>query len=67
MKEATGEGSMTIITIIIIVGLITAATIIVGVMVNSANNKATESTGVTSPDYCTSIGKTYNATTKACQ
>lgn len=36
MKEATGEGSMTIITIVIIVALAAAAAVIVGVMMNKA-------------------------------
>lgn len=42
MKEATGEGSMTIITIVIIVALAAAAAIIVGVMMSKANTAANE-------------------------
>ena len=40
MKEATGEGSMTIITIVIIVGLAAAAAIIVSIMMTSAKSQA---------------------------
>ena len=40
MKEATGEGSMTIVTIVIIVALAAAAAIIVGVMMSKANTAA---------------------------
>ncbi len=40
MKEATGEGSMTIVTIIIIVALAAAAAVVVGMMMNKANNTA---------------------------
>lgn len=47
MKEATGEGSMTIITIVVIAALAAAAALIVGVMIsrtkNEANDVATES------------------------
>lgn len=40
MKEATGEGSMTIVTIIIIVALAAAAAVVVGMMMNKANTTA---------------------------
>lgn len=40
MKEATGEGSMTVITIVIIIALAAAAAVIVGVMMNKANTTA---------------------------
>ena len=40
MKEATGEGSMTIITIVIIVALAAAAAIVIGVMMNKAEEQA---------------------------
>lgn len=40
MKEATGEGSMTIVTIVIIVALAAAAAIVVGVMASTASKKA---------------------------
>jgi len=40
MKEATGEGSMTIVTIVIIVALAAAAAIVVGVMANTASGQA---------------------------
>ena len=42
MKEATGEGSMTIITIVIIAGIVLAAAIVIGVIMNQANSRATE-------------------------
>lgn len=42
MKEATGEGSMTIITIVIIVALAAAAAIVVSVMMGKANRKTNE-------------------------
>ena len=67
MKEATGERSMTIITIVVIVGLIVAAGVVIGVMVSSANSKATDASNTATPDYCTSLGKTYNAATNSCQ
>ena len=40
MKEATGEGSMTIVTIVIIVALAAAAAIVVGIMANKAGKEA---------------------------
>ena len=40
MKEATAEGSMTIVTIVIIVALAAAAAIVVGVMANNARGEA---------------------------
>lgn len=59
MKEATGEGSMTIITIVIIVALGVAAAVIVGMFLNqsaSEANKVTESgikTNITNGGKCT--------------
>lgn len=46
MKEATGEGSMTIVTIVIIVALGLAAAIIVGFFITQAGDKANGATGV---------------------
>lgn len=40
MKEATGEGSMTIITIVIIVALAAAAAVIVSIMMTKAKGEA---------------------------
>lgn len=40
MKEATGEGSMTIITIVIIASLAVAAGIVVSIMMTNAKTKA---------------------------
>ena len=51
MKEATGEGSMTIVTIVIIVALAAAAAIIVGVMMTKANTEANKT--VNTPTICT--------------
>lgn len=42
MKEATGEGSMTIVTIIIIVALAAAAAIIVGIIATRARTGAND-------------------------
>ena len=42
MKEATGEGSMTIVTIVIIVALAAAAAIVIGIMATTAGNKANQ-------------------------
>lgn len=42
MKEATGEGSMTIITIIVIVALGAAAALVVSAMMGKANDQASE-------------------------
>lgn len=46
MKEATGEGSMTIITIVIIVVLGSAAALIVGYFINNAKTKANDSVNI---------------------
>ena len=43
MKEATGEGSMTIVTIVIIVALGVAAAVIVGFFITQAGTKAKDS------------------------
>lgn len=40
MKEATGEGSMTIVTIVIIVALAAAAAVVIGIMSNKAGEEA---------------------------
>ena len=40
MKEATGEGSMTVITIVIIVALGVAAAVIVGLFLNQSASEA---------------------------
>ena len=50
MKEATGEGSMTIITIVIIAALVLAAAVVIGVMMNQANTKASEDIGYNPDD-----------------
>lgn len=42
MKEATGEGSMTIVTIVIITGIVLAAAVVIGVIMNKANSNATD-------------------------
>ncbi len=65
MKEATGEGSMTIITIVIVVGLAAAAAVIVGVMMTKANT-TTNSMDANAVHYCPD-GKTYNANTRTCK
>ena len=58
MKEATGEGSMTIITIVIIVALAAAAAIVVGVMSNKASEEAS---GTDAGEYnCTNTGGTIS-------
>ena len=64
MKEATGEGSMSIITIVVIVGLAAAAAVIVLTMVNKANT-ATNGMDTNAVHYCPN-GTTYNNTTKTC-
>ena len=65
MKEATGEGSMSIITIVVIVGLAAAAAVIVGVMMTKANT-TTNSMDANAVHYCPD-GKTYNNTTRTCK
>ena len=42
MKEATGEGSMTIVTIVVIVALAAAAAIVIGIMATTAGKKAND-------------------------
>lgn len=42
MKEATGEGSMTVITIVIIVALGVAAALIVGLFLSQSANEASD-------------------------
>ena len=62
MKEATGEGSMTIVTIVIIVALAAAAAIVVGIMANKAGQEAS---GESSTGYdCNQTGGTINCTQK---
>ena len=53
MKEATGEGSMTIITIVIIVALGVAAALIVGMFLNQS---ASEANNVSSTSTKTNMG-----------
>lgn len=64
MKEATGEGSMTIITIVIIVALAAAAAVVVAVMTNKAKNQA-DSMSTTAVDACPE-GYTWNSSTNKC-
>ena len=40
MKEATGEGSMTVITIVIIVGIALGAAVVIAMMMNKAGDTA---------------------------
>ena len=62
MKEATGEGSMTIVTIVIIVALAAAAAIVVGIMANKAGKQAE---GASSTGYeCDQNGGTIKCTQK---
>lgn len=62
MKEATGEGSMTIVTIIVIVSLAAAAAIVIGVMANTAKGEAE---GAKSTGYnCEDNGGTIKCTQK---
>ena len=50
MKEATGEGSMTIVTIVIITGIVLAAAVVIGVIMNKANSNATEDISINDED-----------------
>lgn len=59
MKEATGEGSMTIITIVIIVALAAAAAIVVGIMMNRAKGEANKA----GSDIGTNINSEFNKET----
>ena len=62
MKEATGEGSMTIVTIVIIVALAAAAAIVVGIMANKAGEEAD---GASSTGYnCTETNGEIKCTQK---
>ena len=45
MKEATGEGSMTVITIIVIAALAVAATVLVGYFLTKTKTEASNVTG----------------------
>ena len=65
MKEATGEGSMTIITIVIIVALAAAAAIVVKIMADNAQSKANETSGIKA-DVCPE-GTTWNEGDKKCK
>lgn len=65
MKEATGEGSMTIVTIVIIVALAAAAAVVVAVMTNKAKNQA-DTMSTNSVDVCPD-GYTWNSPTKQCK
>lgn len=66
MKEATGEGSMTIITIVIIVGLLAAAGAIVLVMTNKAQDATGQVDEEQRVDVCP--GNTnYNEATHRCE
>lgn len=49
MKEATGEGSMTVITIVIIVGIALGAAVVIGMMMSKASDtaNAVDTNGVT--------------------
>ncbi len=40
MKEATGEGSLSIVTIVIIAAIVAAAAIVIGMMMRKANDTA---------------------------
>lgn len=51
MKEATGEGSMTIVTIVIIVALGAAAAIIVGFLITKAGGEANNAVGTDVEQY----------------
>ena len=64
MKEATGEGSMTIVTIIVIIGLAAAAAAIVIIMNNKAKDSATNMS-TTRVDVCPQ-GYTMNAAGTKC-
>lgn len=45
MKEASGEGSLSIVTIVIIAGILAAGAIIVGVMLKNVNTTANQISG----------------------
>lgn len=49
MKEATGEGSMTVITIVIIVGIALGAAVVIAMMMSKASDtaNAVDTNGVT--------------------
>lgn len=51
MKEATGEGSMTVVTIVIIAALVAAAAIVVSLMMSKAKDSANKTTETT-PKIC---------------
>ena len=61
MKEATGEGSMTIVTIVIIVALAAAAAIIIGII---ASNAKTGANNAASDYECTENGGTIKCSKK---
>ena len=45
MKEATGEGSMTVVTIVVIVALLGLASLVVFMLVGKVNNNAEQIDG----------------------
>ena len=51
MKEATGEGSMTIVTIVIIAAIVVAGGVVISFMMGKAKETATETTTAT-PKIC---------------
>ena len=61
MKDATGEGSMTIITIVMIVALAAAAAIIIGIVATNAKSGANNANS----DYeCSENGNTIKCSKK---
>lgn len=51
MKEATGEGSMTIVTIVIIAAIVGAAALVISFMMSKAKDTANKTTTNT-PTIC---------------
>lgn len=64
MKEATGEGSMTIVTIIIIVALAAAAAVVVAAMTGKAKDQA-DDISTNSVEACPE-GYTWDSTKNKC-
>ena len=62
MKEATGEGSMTIVTIVVIIALAAAAVVVVATMTNKAESQADK---VENMETCLD-GYTWDATKNRC-
>ena len=59
MKEATGEGSMTIVTIVIIAAIVVAGGVVISFMMSNARTTA-EEVATDTPEICTNPDENGN-------